>query len=44
MVSMKNGAVAFMDILGFRGIWQNRPPNEVIKLIEQIPELVTKNY
>lgn len=41
---MKNGAVAFLDILGFRGIWQNRPPDKVIELIEQVPELVAKTY
>jgi hypothetical protein len=33
---MKVGAVAFLDILGFKGIWNKRKPEEVIKDLEEI--------
>ena len=28
---MKNGAVAFLDVLGFKGIWRNTSEEEVLE-------------
>lgn len=41
---MKTGAVAFLDILGFKGIWQNRPEADVLKLITDVPGIVKSTY
>lgn len=41
---MKKGAIAFLDILGFKGIWQHRSEQEILKMLLEIPELVKKTY
>ncbi len=41
---MKTGAIAFLDILGFKGIWQHRPEQEILGMLLEIPELVKKTY
>jgi hypothetical protein len=41
---MKKGAVAFLDILGFKGIWQSRGADDVLSLLNSVPELVIQTY
>ena len=41
---MKTGAIAFLDILGFKGIWQHRPEGDVLEMLLAVPELVKKTY
>lgn len=41
---MKTGAVAFLDILGFKGIWQKRRPEEILKLLHGVSDVVIKSY
>ncbi|MEA1995739.1 MAG: hypothetical protein U9N18_06330 [Campylobacterota bacterium] len=40
---MKKGAVAFIDILGFKGMWQ-RKDIDVMNILNGIPELIKKRY
>jgi hypothetical protein len=44
MGSMKTGAVAFLDILGFKGIWQTRGEQELLKIIGSIPQAAEEGY
>ena len=41
---MKKGAVAFLDILGFKGIWRNRQEADVLKLMADVAEVVAREY
>ncbi|OGA49504.1 MAG: hypothetical protein A3F74_19535 [Betaproteobacteria bacterium RIFCSPLOWO2_12_FULL_62_58] len=41
---MKSGAVAFLDILGFKGIWRVKPEEEVLNLVMGVAEVVTRGY
>jgi hypothetical protein len=41
---MKTGAIAFLDILGFKGIWQHRPEQEILDMLLAVPELVKQTY
>jgi hypothetical protein len=36
------GAVTFLDVLGWKGIWQRRSESEPIKLLEDLVELATR--
>ncbi len=38
------GAVAFIDILGFKGIWQRRNPKEVLYILNKVPETIINSY
>lgn len=39
---MKNGAIAFIDILGFKGIWQTMPEDKLLGVIREVSEVVKK--
>ena len=41
---MKIGAVMFLDLLGFKGIWQSRPEREIVDLLIQVPEIVAGRF
>jgi len=41
---MKTGAIVFLDILGFKGIWQHKPERDVLNLLLAIPGVVKKAY
>lgn len=41
---MDNGAVAFLDILGFKGIWQRREPETVLSIMDGAVEEIRKTY
>lgn len=41
---MKKGAVAFIDILGFKGIWQTRSESEILGLLTQVPVVIAKAH
>lgn len=41
---MKTGVIAFLDILGFKGIWQHRSEQEIVDMLLEIPELVKETY
>ena len=41
---MKTGAVAFFDVLGFKGIWRNKSEEEVLNLMRGVAEVVTAEY
>jgi len=41
---MDNGAIAFLDILGFKGIWQKESPEKVLSIMTGITELIQKSY
>lgn len=41
---MKTGAIAFLDILGFKGIWQYRQESKVLEILLAVPELVKQTY
>jgi hypothetical protein len=36
MTGLKRGAIAFLDVLGFKGIWNRIPPGVVLKKMRQI--------
>src|SRR4051812_35566170 len=36
MTGLKRGAVAFLDVLGFKGIWARVPPPLVLKTLRRI--------
>ena len=38
------GAVAFIDILGFKGIWQRRNPKEVLYILNKVSETIINSY
>jgi len=41
---MKKGAVAFLDILGFKGIWATKPEQEILSMLLEIPKVATASY
>jgi hypothetical protein len=41
---MKQGAIAFLDILGFKGIWQSREPHQVIDILDNVAPRVAQTY
>ena len=41
---MKIGAVLFLDLLGFKGIWHSRTESEVVTLLAKVPEVVEKAF
>ena len=41
---MKKGAVAFLDILGFKGIWATKPEQEILSMLLEIPNVATARY
>ena len=41
---MDKAAVAFIDILGFKGIWQRMESEKVLKILKGVQERVKKNY
>ncbi|MGJ0516214.1 MAG: hypothetical protein ACR65O_10770 [Methylomicrobium sp.] len=41
---MKKAAVAFIDILGFKGIWQRMNPNDVLDILKGVKTRVLKQY
>lgn len=41
---MKQGVVVFLDILGFKGIWQRRNSDEILTLLNSVPDFVLKTY
>jgi hypothetical protein len=41
---MDNGAIAFLDILGFKGIWQQRSPEEVFSIMDGVTGEIQKTY
>jgi hypothetical protein len=41
---MDKGAIAFLDILGFKGIWQNREPHEVIDILDSVAPRVAQTF
>lgn len=41
---MEQGAIAFLDILGFKGIWQSREPDQVISILDNVVPRVTQKY
>lgn len=42
--NMKNGALAFLDILGFKGIWQRETPQKIISIISSVEQRVQDTY
>ena len=41
---MKKGVVVFLDILGFKGIWQRNDADDVLNLLNEVPQLVKDTY
>lgn len=41
---MTKGAVAFIDILGFKGIWHSMNPQDIIKLFDGVKPRVQQTY
>lgn len=41
---MKKGSVAFIDILGFSGIWQRRNAEDVLNILNSVPKLIQDTY
>ncbi len=41
---MKIGAVLFLDLLGFKGIWQSRTESEIVSLLTNVQSLVDKTF
>lgn len=41
---MDKAAVAFVDILGFKGIWQRRDSNQVLDILKGVKKRITTNY
>lgn len=41
---MKTGVVAFLDILGFKGIWVNRAPDKVLEIVSGVEQQVLGGY
>ena len=39
-IEMNNGTIAFLDILGFKGIWQRREPDEVLDILNSSVEYI----
>ncbi len=39
---MPQGAVTFLDVLGWKGIWLRRAPNEVVRLLEGLVDLAKR--
>jgi len=43
-LDMKNGALAYLDILGFKGIWQRETVQKVIAIMNGVETLVKDTY
>ena len=43
-VPRKKGCIAFLDILGFKGIWQRRTPQEVLLVLSGVRKVVAEKY
>jgi hypothetical protein len=41
---METAAIAFLDILGFKGIWQNRDSEKVLKILSGVVGRVKHSY
>jgi hypothetical protein len=41
---MNNGAIAFLDILGFKGMWQKEKPEKVLSIMQGVLKRVEKTY
>lgn len=41
---MNNGAIAFLDILGFKGIWQRESPEKVLSIMKDVVNRVEQTY
>lgn len=41
---MKKGAMALIDVLGFKGIWQKRDPKDIVDLMHGIREDIEKEF
>ena len=41
---MKSGAVAFLDILGFKGIWATKSEQDILDLLLPVPQVATARY
>ena len=41
---MKSGAIAFLDILGFKGIWASKSEDEILPLLLDIPKVALARY
>lgn len=41
---MKTGSIALLDILGFKGIWQTRNPNDVLKILSGVSSVAETVY
>ena len=41
---MKTGAVAFLDLLGFKEIWRYKEEKEILKLVKDAVEVIERKY